>query len=300
MTSIQEILEIIGHRKPGADLESLRKAYEYAASVHDRRVLVSGAPFISFPLAVAAILAQMGQGEATIAAALLSDTVGDATNLIEDIRAAFGEEVAGLVDGVGQIRLGRFDDPEEQGGEHLHNKFLSGSEDVRALIIKLADRLHTMRGLSCQRPHRQEIIVREVMAIYIPLAKDLGLPHLALELEELCSLYIRPYEDHQADDRGDGIYVLTPKGAKVFLPKGATPVDLAYQIHREVGDRGVGARINGRLAPLSTELRDGDTVEIISSAQGRPRPEWLEFVKTDEARTRIRRFVAAEDSPSGD
>lgn len=282
MIDIQTILDAICAHNPTANIDFVRKAHEYAASAYSGQRLRNGAPYISFPLAVADTLAHLRLDESTIAAALLYDTVVDAGNLLKDIREAFGEEVAAIADSVIRIRLRGFNNEQGQHGGCNGGPRLVMNEDARVLTIVVADRLHTMRILDFYRPEKQKRIAREVKEIYVPLATRLGLHDIEQELKELAFRYAGSDEE---------IYVLTSNGAKMFLPKGATPVDFAYQVHTEVGNRCVGAKIDGRLKPLSTELHDGDTVEVITAAQQFPRQEWLEFVKTDEARTRIQSFI---------
>ena len=263
----------------------MREAYTYAESAYSGQRLRNGVPYISFPLAVADTLAHLRLDESAIAAALLYDTMGDAGNLLNDIREAFGEEVAIIADSVIRVRMRRFDTEQGQHGEYYVRAILAMSEDIRVLTIVVADRLHTMRTLDFCRPEKQARIAHEVKEIYVPLANRLGLHDIEQELKELASRYA---------GSGDEIYVLTPTGAKMFLPKGAIPVDFAYTVHTEAGNRCVGAKINGRLEPLSTKLRNGDTVEVLTAAEQHPRQEWLAFVKTDEARIRIQHYIRSE------
>ncbi len=477
MIRIQQILDTLAANNPEADLELVQKAYVYAAAAHEGQTRLSGEPYLSHPLAVAYTLAGMHMDESAVVAGLLHDTVEDTKATIEEIEENFGEEVADIVDGVTKISLMTFDSKEEQQAENIRKMILAMSEDIRVLIVKLADRLHNMRTLDFQKPHKKKLIAQETMDIYAPLANRLGLHRVKLELEDLSFRYIRPdayahivdwLEKHKSDDeeyiqtviaklreilgasgirgevkgrikhaysiyhkmvaqnlrmdemhdiiafrvivddlkdcyavlglvhstwrpvpgrfkdyismpkanmyqslhttvigpRGermeiqmrtremdrlaehglashwlykeggrvkakdvrqftwlremldwqkmesnsreflrslrfdlfkDEIYVFTPKGAVKELPEGATPVDFAYQIHTEVGNRCVGAKVNGRLVPLSTPLRSGDTIEIISDPSRRPSRDWLKFVKTAKARTRIQHYLRTEE-----
>ncbi|MDL2272812.1 bifunctional (p)ppGpp synthetase/guanosine-3',5'-bis(diphosphate) 3'-pyrophosphohydrolase, partial [Desulfovibrio sp. OttesenSCG-928-I05] len=449
----------------------------YAAAAHQGQTRLSGEPYLSHPLEVANTLAKMRMDEATIVAGLLHDTVEDTKATIEDVEEKFGEEVADIVDGVTKISMITFDSKEEQQAENIRKMILAMSEDMRVLIVKLADRLHNMRTLEFQKPHKQVSISQETMDIYAPLANRLGLHRLKLKLEDLSFRYLKPdafahiadwLERHRADDeeyiehvistlrdilkknaiegevkgrikhiysiyhkmvaqdlhmdemhdiiafrvivddvkdcyavlglihatwrpvpgrfkdyismpkanmyqslhttvigpRGermeiqmrtaemdrlaehglashwlykdggrvkakdvrqfnwlremldwqkmesnskeflrslrfdlfkDEIYVFTPKGAVKELPEGATPVDFAYQIHTQVGNTCVGAKVNGKLEPLSKELHSGDTIEIISDPSRHPSRDWLKFVKTAKARTRIQHYLRTEE-----
>ncbi|MCC8194561.1 MAG: bifunctional (p)ppGpp synthetase/guanosine-3',5'-bis(diphosphate) 3'-pyrophosphohydrolase, partial [Deltaproteobacteria bacterium] len=396
---------------------------------------------------------------------------------IYDIREWFGEEVEDIVDGVTKIGLMTFETKEEQQAENIRKMILAMSEDIRVLIVKLADRLHNMRTLNFQKSHKQKLIAQETMDIYAPLANRLGLHRIKLDLEELSFRYIRPdayahisewLEKHRADDEEyiddvitilndillknditarikgrikhpysiyhkmvaqnltmdemhdiiafrvivadlkdcyaalglvhaewrpvpgrfkdyismpkanmyqslhttvigprnermevqirteemdrlaenglashwlykeggrvrakdvrqftwlremldwqkmesdsreflrslrfdlfkDEIYVFTPKGEVKELPEEATPVDFAYQIHTQVGNTCVGAKVNGKLVPLSTKLHSGDMVEIITDSHRHPGRDWLKFVKTAKARTRIQHYIRTEE-----
>ncbi len=477
MIRIQDILDKIAAYDPQADQDAIRKAYVFAAARHAGQVRLSGEPYLSHPLAVADTLADLRLDEASIMAGLLHDTVEDTHATIEDIDEEFGEEVADIVDGVTKISLITFDSKEEQQAENIRKMILAMSEDMRVLIVKLADRLHNMRTLDFQKPEKQVRIANETMDIYAPLANRLGLHRVKLELEDLSFRYIKPdsyaqitkwLEEHRASDnayidevintlramlkeneiegrvkgrikhtysiyrkmtannlsmdemhdiiafrvlvpekkdcyavlglahaawkpvpgrfkdyismpkanmyqslhttvigpRGermeiqirteemdslaehglashwlykeggrvkakdvrqfnwlremldwqkiesdsreflrslrfdlfkDEIYVFTPKGEVKELPENATPVDFAYQIHTKVGDHCTGAKVNGRLVPLSTALKSGDVVEIVSDQSRHPSRDWLKFVKTAKARTRIQQYVRTEE-----
>ena len=477
MIRIQDILDTISSYNPEADLALVQKAYVFAASAHAGQTRLSGEPYLCHPLEVAHGLAQLRLDEASIIAGLLHDTVEDTKATIEEIEDNFGEEVADIVDGVTKISLMSFETKEEQQAENIRKMILAMSEDIRVLIVKLADRSHNMRTLSFQKAHKQKIIAQETMDIYAPLANRLGLHRIKLELEDLSFRYIKPevyaqindwLEKHRADDEEyiddvidmlsdillkngitakikgrikhaysiyhklvaqnltmdemhdiiafrvivadikdcyaslglvhstwrpvprrfkdyismpkanmyqslhttvigprsermevqirteemdrlaenglashwlykegtrvkakdvrqfnwlremldwqkmesnsheflrslrfdlfkDEIYVFTPKGSVKELPEEATAVDFAYQIHTEVGNRCVGAKVNGKLVPLSTRLHSGDMVEIITDPNRRPSRDWLKFVKTAKARTRIQHYVRTEE-----
>ncbi|MEW5771918.1 MAG: bifunctional (p)ppGpp synthetase/guanosine-3',5'-bis(diphosphate) 3'-pyrophosphohydrolase [Thermodesulfobacteriota bacterium] len=481
MIRINDITDKVADLLPPKELDLIRKAYVFSAAAHAGQVRLSGEPYLMHPLEVAHTLAIMRLDGATIAAGLLHDTVEDTGTGVEEIDAQFGEEVADIVDGVTKISRMQmtFDSKEEAQAENIRKMILAMSEDIRVLMVKLADRLHNMRTLDFQRPDKQKRIAQETMDIYAPLANRLGLHRLKIELEDLSFKYLKPdvfaqldrgvsrfretgqayldkvvgllegmlrknkiqgrvhgrtkhlfsawhkmqqqgltldqvhdivafrvivgglkdcyavlglvhaewrpvpgrfkdyismpkanmyqslhttvvgpdgermeiqirteemhrlaeygvaahwhykeagvkakksrdeerftwlrqimdWQKEESDPREflkslrfdlfkDEVYVFTPKGDVKELPEGATPVDFAYLIHSEVGDHCSGAKVNGRLVPLATELKNGDTVSIITDASRRPSRDWLKFVKTAKARTRIKHFIRTEE-----
>ena len=484
MTEEPSVIEtVIAHLAPRSteeELNMVRKAYAYAAAAHAGQVRLSGEPYLSHPLAVASILAEMGFDAHAVAAGLLHDTVEDTKATLEDIDADFGEQVADIVDGVTKISMMTFDSREEQQAENIRKMILAMSHDIRVPIVKLADRLHNMRTLDFQKPHRRQPIAQETMDIYAPLANRLGLHRIKLELENLSFKYLRPEvyaqitdwlesnrveerqlinkiisrledilkkndlkgtvwgrikhvysiyrkmqeqnlaledmhdilafrvivkdvrdcyamlgfvhaqwkpipgrfkdyismpkangyqslhttvigpegerieiqirteEMHQMAEHGvashwlykernfhhavnmqdapqfewlrsiierqgqesdskefmrslrldlfkDEVYVFTPNGEVKELPEGATPLDFAFLIHSQVGSNCVGAKVNGKLVPLGTPLKSGDTVEIITDKNRHPSRDWLKIVKTAKARNRIQQYLRTEE-----
>jgi len=478
MIRIGEVIDRIAAYIPNPDMALIQKAYVFSASAHEGQTRQSGEPYLSHPLSVAAILAEMRLDEASIAAGLLHDTVEDTKATIEEIKGQFGVEVAHVVDGVTKISKMVFESREEAQAENIRKMILAMSEDIRVLMVKLADRLHNMRTLDFMKPHKQRLIAQETLDIYCPLANRLGLHQIKVELEDLCFRYLKPdaykqlkksverhatvsreyidkviglleemleantiqgrvmgrtkhlhsiynkmlqqgltfdqvydliafrvvvgglkdcyavlglvhatwrpvpgrfkdyismpknnmyqslhttvvgpdgerieiqirteemnrlaeygvaahwqYKESQLgmksrdmekfswlrqildwqqetkDPRdfmsnlrfdlfADEVYVFTPRGDVKELPEGATPVDFAYLIHSQVGDRCSGAKVNGKLVPLSTRLKNGDTVEIISDPSRRPSRDWLKFVKTAKAISRIKHFIRTEE-----
>ena len=481
MIRINEILDKTAHYLSPEENGLIQKAYVFSAAAHAGQTRLSGEPYLSHPLEVANILAEMRLDGATIAAGLLHDTVEDTNTGIEEIDSLFGEEVADIVDGVTKISQMQmsFDSREDRQAENIRKMVMAMSEDIRVLMVKLTDRLHNMRTLDYMKPHKQKLIAQETMDIYAPLANRLGLHRVKIELEDLSLRYLKPEvytqidkavqrfanrgrdyvgevvtliegmlkrhkikgrvkgrtkhlfstyhkmeqqglaldqvhdliafrvivssikdcysvlglvhaewkpvpgrfkdyvsmpkanmyqslhttvigpkgerieiqirteEMHRLAEHGvaahwhykeggrkvakgkdldrfswlrqimdwqkqesdpkefmrslrfdlfkDEVYVFTPRGDVRELPEGATPVDFAYLIHSEVGDHCAGAKVNGRLVPLSRELRNGDTIEIITDAKRRPSRDWLKFVKTAKARTRIKHFIRTEE-----
>jgi len=475
---LDPLFTVIRSVHPKADLALIERAYRTAEHYHDGQVRISGEPYITHPLAVATILAELGMTEATLCAALLHDTVEDTSYTMEQLRADFGEEIAGLVDGVTKLDKVEFGSAAK--AETLRKMVIAMSRDIRVLLIKLADRLHNMRTIGYLKPDKAERIASETLEIFAPLAHRLGMNTIKWELEDLAfqtlepkvydevvsmvaeaapererqlaevidivkadlaegkisatvygrpkhyysiyqkmvvrgrefkdiydlvglrilvdsvrdcyaalgvmhhrwsplpgrfkdyialpkfnmyqslhttvlgpggrpvELQIRTWDMHQraeygvaahwkykqnpnanrgdvdtmdfswvrqlrewtkeADDPGefldtlrfeinsDEVYVFTPKGDVVALPTGSTPVDLAYEIHTEVGARCIGARVNGRLVPLETKLNSGDQVEILTtkSETAGPSRDWLTFVASPRAKAKIRQYFTRE------
>ncbi len=473
---LDKILKEVRSRRPKADLKIIERAFELADHWHAGQLRKSGDPFITHPLGVALVLAQLGMDEATVAAALLHDAVEDTDLTLAEVEEAFGFEITSLIDGVTKLDKIRFRSPEQGRAENLRKMIVATAKDVRVILIKIADRLHNMRTLAPLAPEKRELIARETLEIYAPLAHRLGMyaikwemedlafatlhpkrfeeiaslvqqrqPERERMLEEVCrkittklaevkiksevsgrpkhlySIYekivlrgkqfdeifdlvgirvvvetvkdcygalgalhtmwtpvpgrfkdyiampkfnmyqslhttvigpegrpmeiqIRTQEMHRAAEFGiaahwlykerkqgkvseeeiawlqrmmdwqrdsadpkefldhlkidlysDEIFVFTPKGDVVPLPRGATSIDFSYAIHTEVGHKTVGARVNGRLVALTYELSSGDTVEVITSkGPTGPSRDWLQVVKSPRARNKIRQWFARE------
>lgn len=476
MIRIHEILEKLQGHLAESDLALIKKAYIYSASAHAGQVRLSGEPYLSHPLEVANILADLCKDSHIIAAGLLHDTVEDTNTELADIRENFGEDVAEIVDGVTKVGKVEFSSREEAQAENMRKMFLAMGKDLRVILVKLADRLHNMRTLEFQHPYKQKMIAQETLDIYSPLANRMGIYKIKVELDDLSLKYLKPdiykqivsglqgrkalekdyidqviaiienilkqnnlkgrvsgrrkhiysiynkmirqnltleqvydliafrvivpnesdcytvvglihstwkplpgrfkdyinvpkanmyqslhttvigpggehieiqirtedmhnvaelgvaahwkYKDGQAvkikdeekykwirqsmellkdldaqefltnlkiDLFPDEVAVFTPKGEGKLLPRGATPIDFAYHIHTEVGKHCAGAKVNGRLVPLSTELQQGDTVEILTNENQHPSRDWLKYVKTAKARTRIKHWIRTEE-----
>ncbi len=481
MIRINEIIDTVVGYHPSADTKAIMKAYVYSARVHSGQVRSSGEPYLSHPLAVAALMAEMQLDVASICAGLLHDTVEDTQTTLEDIEALLGPEVAALVDGVTKITLlnARTDSGAARQAQSLRKMILAMASDIRVLLIKLADRLHNMRTLGYLKPAKQQRIAQETRDIYAPMAHRLGVRRWQAELEDLALFYLEPeiyqrikddvaqnqnqqtvfisdvtgkLEKMMADngikcrvsgrpkhlasiynklqrrnlditelydilafrviveslkdcygalgvihsvwkpvpgrvrdyigmpkanmyqslhtavlgpagqrmevqirteemhriaeegiaahwrykEQGGGdaaeerrfawlrrllewqqeqdvdeprefmqslrmdlypeeIFVFTPTGEVKELPKGATPVDFAYSIHTEVGDQCVGAKVNGRMVSLRTELKTGDQVSVTTNPKHHPSKDWLSFVQTNRARSKIRAYIRKEE-----
>ncbi|MGX9365966.1 RelA/SpoT family protein [Desulfoplanes sp. PS50] len=477
MIRINEILDKVDSYLSPSEQGLIQKAYIFSASAHAGQIRLSGEPYLSHPLEVANILAGLQLDAPTIAAGLLHDTIEDTIATRKDLAGQFGEDVAKIVEGVTKISKMKFDSREEAQAENIRKMILAMADDIRVIMVKLADRLHNMRTLEFQKEIKQRLIAQETMDIYAPLANRLGLYILKVQLEDLSLRYQKPdiynqiqegLKEHQVAGQGyidnvctlignllkdnnvdgtisgrikhtysiyhkmkvqkltfeqiydliafranvktvkdcytvlglvhslwkpvpgrfkdyismpkpnmyqslhttvigpegerieiqirtqemhrlaeygvaahwlykegsrlkdkdadrfswlrqildwqgelknsrefmsslrfdlfqDEVYVFTPHGQVRELPEGATPVDFAYTIHTEVGNQCSGAKVNGRLVPLNTPLVNGDTVEILTTQGRHPSSDWLQFVKTAKARTRIKHWMRTEE-----
>ncbi|HEX8708646.1 MAG TPA: bifunctional (p)ppGpp synthetase/guanosine-3',5'-bis(diphosphate) 3'-pyrophosphohydrolase [Pyrinomonadaceae bacterium] len=478
MIRIEDIVEKVSRNQPQADLDLLRRAYFFSAREHKGQTRASGEPYLVHPLEVANILADMRLDSVSVATGLLHDVVEDTLVDLETLRKYFGDEVTLLVDGLTKIAQISNVSHEEQQAENVRKMLLAMVNDVRVVLVKLADRLHNMRTLQYLKPEKRKRIAQETMDIYAPIAHRLGMGKLRGELEDLAFQHLHPedYRDltaqlekrrrendaflqgvtasieermHEAevpyvriegrvkrlysiwkklkrqkidldqvydlvaariitpnevrycyaalgvvhhnwrpvpgrikdwiatprdnlyqslhtsvigskgqpfevqirteemhhiaeegvaahwkykdgkrgphdDDKAfqwlrslvewtqevkdsrdfldtlkldlypKDVYAFTPMGKVIQLPRGATPVDFAYAIHSEVGNTCTGARINGRIVPLRSEIQNGDVVEILTTANSHPSRDWLNFVVTSRARNRVRHWVAEQ------
>jgi len=474
MSEIAEFTRHLGHYLPAPDVALVERAFAFSESAHQGQFRKSGEPYITHPLAVASILSQWRLDAQGLAAALLHDVMEDTSVTKTEIETSFGKPVADMVDGVSKLDQIEFQSREDAQAESFRKMLLAMAQDVRVILIKLADRLHNMRTLDAMAPTHRERIARETLDIYAPIANRLGLNALYLELQELSFKHLNPiryrvlakaiksargnrrevmnrilnsireglkhegiaatvsgrektvysvykkmrekrytfsqvfdiygvrvlvkdtnacyaalgvlhrlykpipgkFKDYVAIPKANGyqslhttlfgpfgtpleaqlrtqdmhriaeagvaahwlyktgeldiaeaqlqthrwlqslleiqsesgdskeflehikgdlfpeeIYVFTPKGKIMALPRGATAVDFAYGVHTDIGHHCTAARINYELMPLRTELKSGDQVEIITSPTARPNPSWLNFVATGKARSRIRHFL---------
>ncbi|MGH7361153.1 MAG: RelA/SpoT family protein, partial [Candidatus Methylomirabilales bacterium] len=199
MVRLENILDKVQAYTPDADLTPIQRAYVFAAKAHRGQERHSGEPYLSHPLAVAEILADLRLDVSSIAAGLLHDAVEDTRATIEEIRDLFGEEVGALVDGVTKISKLPFATREDRQAESFRKMLLAMSKDIRVILIKFADRLHNMRTLDPLAEAKQQAIARETLDIYAPLAHRLGIAWIKWELEDLALRYLEPeaYRDLQ-------------------------------------------------------------------------------------------------------
>jgi guanosine-3',5'-bis(diphosphate) 3'-pyrophosphohydrolase len=478
MIRFETLLEKVRSYSPEADLELLRRAYVFSALEHKGQVRHSGEPYLIHPLEVADSLADMKLDVVAVAAGLLHDVVEDTLTTPERIAELFGPEIAHVVEGVTKIGAIPFSSSEERQAENFRKMLLAMVDDIRVILVKLADRLHNMRTLQHLPEERRVKIAQETLDIYAPIANRLGMSKVKNELEELSFKYLEPkaydalrakvdakrksadavideltrtlrskledaqvpvitldgrikrlysihlklkrqkidldrvydfvalrvitqsvkdcyaalgiihqtwspvpgrikdfiamprpngyqslhtsvisehgfpfevqirsdemhrraeegiaahwkYKEGRVGDHRDEryfqwmrqllevqqevrdpqeflqnlkidlypeeVYIFTPKGEVRSLPRGATAVDFAYTVHTDVGHQCVGARINGRMVPLRTRLQNGDIIEIVTQSGHRPSRDWLTFVATSRARSKIRHVLLTEE-----
>ncbi|MFN7903984.1 MAG: RelA/SpoT family protein [Pseudobdellovibrionaceae bacterium] len=192
MRTLEDLCAKIRHYYPQADLKIIEKAYLFSEAHHEGQIRRSGEPYISHPLSVAGILADLHLDLDTIATGLLHDTVEDTKATLEDIKREFGDTIAMLVDGVTKISQIKFRNAQEKQGENMRKMIVAMGKDVRVVLVKLADRLHNMRTLNHMQYEKQSRIALETLEIYCPLAGRMGIMSLKVELEDLCFRYYRP------------------------------------------------------------------------------------------------------------
>jgi len=474
LLAIDDLCNRVGSYYSEEQIEKVRRAYEFGAHAHSGQLRQSGEPYIQHPLEVANILAEMHMDHDTLVAAMLHDVIEDTETGKEKISTEFGDEVATIVDGLSKLTQIEFESHAEKQASNFQKMLMAMADDIRVILVKLADRLHNMRTLGALAPDKRRRIARETLDIYAPIAQRLGINGIRLELEELgfaalypmryrvikkevqrirgnrkevvtkisnrlkrslreerlvahvlgrekhlYSIYCKmqekrlpfsevhdvyafrivvdsvdtcyralgvihglykpvpgKFKDYIAIPKANGyqslhtvlfgpygvpievqirtnemdqvaeagiaahwvyksggsaaksahkrarewlrgvleihsqtgdsqeflehvkvdlfpndVYVFTPKGEILELPRGATAVDLAYAVHTDIGNSCVACRINRRLAPLRTPLETGQTVEIVTAPGARPNPAWLTFVITSKARATIRHFL---------
>jgi len=200
VTKFRDLLRTMRENRPGDDLELVRRAYEFSQTHHAGQMRASGKPYLIHPLEVALVLADMKMDPVAIAAGLLHDSVEDTSVTIVDIRKEFGEQVAHIVEGVTKISKIDFATHEEQQAENLRKMMLAMVDDIRVVLIKLADRLHNMRTLEHLPPDRQTKISKETLDIYAPIAHRLGMGKIRGELEDLGFRYLDPISYRQVSE----------------------------------------------------------------------------------------------------
>src|SRR4030042_3347792 len=175
---------------PQADIDLIQKAYIFSAKVHEGQVRLSGEAYLSHPLEVAWLLTQMKLDQVTVAAGLLHDTIEDTLATTKIIEEKFGPEILHIVNGVTKISAIHFQSQEERQAENIRKMILAMSDDIRVILVKLADRLHNMRTLGFQSPEKQISIAQETLDIYAPISARLGMHRIETELEDLCLHYL--------------------------------------------------------------------------------------------------------------
>lgn len=476
--SIEKLVEKIKQYNPQADVEKVRKAYNFAKSAHEGQLRNSGEDFIIHPVNVAIILADMNMDISTIIAGLLHDVIEDTENSYNLVKEEFGVEVANLVDGVTKLKKIQYKTKEERKAESLRKMVIAMAKDIRVIIIKLTDRLHNMRTLEYMSDEKKKEKALETLEIYAPIANRLGIFKIKWELEDLSLRYIDPegyydlvdkvskkrkereeyinevidklnvkldevdieseingrpkhfysiyrkmvyqnkvfeqifdltairiivnsvkdcygalgivhtlwkpipgrfkdyiampkanmyqslhttligpggeifevqirtWDMHKTAEYGiaahwkykegnkeeenfdkklswlrqmmewqkdmkdpkefmeslkidlftNEVFVFTPKGDVVNLPAGSTPIDFAYRVHTDVGNKCVGAKVDGRIVPLDYKLKNGNIVSVLTSPNSiGPSRDWLKIVKSSQAKSKIKQWFKKEE-----
>ncbi len=233
----RDLLAKAHNNRPKDDLASLERAYEFASSHHLKQVRASGEPYMTHPLKVAHILADMRMDLVCLETGLLHDVVEDTGATTDDVRKIFGDEVARCVDGVTKLNKLNFYSAEERQAESYRKMMLAMADDIRVILVKLADRLHNMRTLACLSQERQDRIARETIEVYAPIAHRLGMGKVRGELEDLAFRYLDPaiYDEickAIESQRGE---------SERFLDK------IRHTVEEELRREGIRARVEGRV-----------------------------------------------------
>jgi guanosine-3',5'-bis(diphosphate) 3'-pyrophosphohydrolase len=236
----QQLLGKVAENRPQDDLEIIRKAYEFSLLHHQGQVRASGEPFLIHPLEVAIVLADMKLDSTAIAAGLLHDAIEDTPVTHEDIRREFGEQVVHIVEGVTKIDKIDFASREERQAENVRKMVLAMVDDIRVVLIKLADRLHNMRTLKHLPEERQQAIARETLDIYAPLAHRLGMGKVRGELEDLSFRYVDPIGYQQVHEAVES----RRKSGEAFLAR------MVKFLQQKLKENGVEARVESRIKRL--------------------------------------------------
>lgn len=233
---LENLLLRIEQYNPEADLKTIVKAFEYASKAHENQYRKSGEKYITHPIEVAKILAELELDVDTIAAGLLHDVIEDTEITYEDIKRDFSEDIANLTDGVTKLGKIAYKSKEETQAENMRKMFLAMGKDIRVVLIKLADRLHNMRTLKHMRPEKAKDISIETIEIYAPIANRLGISKVKLEMEDIALRYIDP----------ESYYDLVDKIAQKKVERDAYINSVIQQIHEKLDESGINADITGR------------------------------------------------------
>ncbi len=237
LTKFRDLMKRMQESRPQDDLTIVKKAYDYSLKHHDGQTRASGEPYLVHPLEVALVLAEMKMDPVAVAAGLLHDSVEDTSVTIEDIRKEFGEQVAHIVEGVTKISKIDFATREEQQAENLRKMMLAMVDDIRVVLIKLADRLHNMRTLEHLQPDRQHKIAEETLEIYAPIAHRLGMGKIRGELEDLGFRFLDPTGYEQVEKAVNA----RRKQGEAFLAK------MQGIIVDKLKEAGIQARVESRI-----------------------------------------------------
>jgi GTP pyrophosphokinase len=242
VTRFRDLMKKLEAARPNDDLEIVRKAYEYSLKHHAGQTRASGEPYLVHPLEVACVLAEMRMDPVSIAAGLLHDSVEDTSVTITDLRKEFGEQVAHIVEGVTKIGQIDFATREEAQAENLRKMMLAMVDDIRVVMIKLADRLHNMRTLEHLPEDRQHKIAKETLDIYAPIAHRLGMGKIRGELEDLGFRFLDPIAYNQVHDAVEA----RRKEGEAFL------ATVEKELREKLKEAGITARVESRIKRLSS------------------------------------------------
>jgi len=257
MIRLNDILDKVSSYNSGADLDVIRRAYVFSAKVHQGQIRLSGEPYLIHPMEVAAILADLKLDVQTVATGLLHDTLEDTLTTFQELETIFGVEIANLVDGVTKISKIHFKTKEESQAENFRKMLLAMANDIRVILVKLADRLHNMRTLQYQPEVKQRSIAKETLDIYAPMANRLGISWIKSELEDLSFRYLTP----------DLYYDLASKVAMKKQERESYVQEVMEIISQKLVEHGIRGDVSGRSKHLYSihnkmESRNVDIDEI--------------------------------------
>src|SRR5499427_5875827 len=240
VTRFRELLKKLRENRPNENLELVKKAYDFSQRHHAGQTRASGEPYLVHPLEVANVLADMKMDTVSISAGLLHDSVEDTSVTAVEIRQEFGEQVAHIVEGVTKISKIDFSSKEEAQAENLRKMMLAMVDDIRVVMIKLADRLHNMRTLEHLPPDRQQKIARETLDIYAPIAHRLGMGKVRGELEDLGFRYVDPIAYQQVHEAVEA----RRKAGEQFLAR------VEGEMRDKLQEAGITAHVESRIKRL--------------------------------------------------
>jgi guanosine-3',5'-bis(diphosphate) 3'-pyrophosphohydrolase len=249
---LNDILDSVSQYAPNADLDVIMRAYVFSAKAHAGQMRKSGEPYLTHPLAVAGILAELQMDVDTIATGLLHDTMEDCLVTEAEIADLFGPEVCEMVDGVTKIGKLEFTSKEEAQAENFRKMVLAMAKDVRVILVKLSDRLHNMRTMEHMKPERRRAISQETLDIYAPIANRLGLSSLKTELEDLCFQYLHPDVHEQLTNK----LAAGSKERDAYIERACKALTADYL------DKGLESRITGRSKHLMSIYRKMHTQNL--------------------------------------
>jgi len=245
MIRLEDILDEVQKYNPEADLDLIRKAYVFSAKVHQGQMRKSGEPYLTHPLEVANILARMKLDAPSIATGLLHDTVEDTLTSVEEISQLFGPHIAKLVDAVTKLSKLNFSSSEQRQAENFRKMFMAMAEDIRVILVKLADRLHNMMTMEFMSEEKQIRISQETLDIYAPIAGRLGMQEMRTELENLCLKYLKP----------DVWQRLSKKVEELEKKSGKFMEEMREQLAKKMQEYGIKAEIQARIKHIFSIYR---------------------------------------------